>query len=225
MCINKPAGLRSQPDRTGDECARSSVGAALGHLPWVTHRLDRRVTGCLLLARTQRAASRLGRFFSERRVTKHYLAVCELPASDGVVPGGYARLRSASGEALDYRVLDARDGMALLDVSPAGGRRHQIRRLLAEDGAMPIAGDFRYGARRLPRVHNQVLALHAATLQLPHPVAGHAPLAIAAPLPAEWATAPIPATLAERAAAELAVPPCGGDGVLWDPAPDFDEVL
>ena len=104
MCINKPAGLRSQPDRTGDECARSSVGAALGHLPWVTHRLDRRVTGCLLLARTQRAASRLGRFFSERRVTKHYLAVCELPASDGVVPGAYARLRSASGEALDYRV-------------------------------------------------------------------------------------------------------------------------
>jgi len=47
------------------------------HWPWLCHQLDMPTSGCLLLALNKRAASRAGREFSQRRVGKVYLAVCE----------------------------------------------------------------------------------------------------------------------------------------------------
>ena len=239
-CINKPPGLLSQPDRTGDpsvadlltawsSCSELADSHSRGSELRLVHRLDRRVSGCLLLARSQRAASRLSKMFREHEVVKHYLAVCQLPRSLGdaraATPGAVARIGEGKQQ-LDYRVLAvepaATPHSALLCVSPSGGAKHQIRSLLAS-AALPIVGDVRYGATRATAAaagRDDVLALHAATLLLPHPIGGRAPLRIAAPLPADWGAGDIAAPLLARAKLELAIDNTA-EGVLWDPGPDF----
>ena len=81
--VLKPGGLLTQGDRTGDDTVlamtkryikrkyRKPGNVYLG----LVHRIDRPVSGVLLLARTSKAASRLSREFHDRRVEKTYLAV------------------------------------------------------------------------------------------------------------------------------------------------------
>ena len=85
IAINKPPGMLSQADKSGDICAIQHVkayirerdkkpGAVFIGLP---HRLDRPVSGVLLLAKTSRALSRLSAGFRERQPTKYYWALVE----------------------------------------------------------------------------------------------------------------------------------------------------
>ncbi len=205
LAIAKPAGLLAQGDRTGDPCAADLAAAYLkercgkpGNVyVGLVHRLDRPVSGVLLLARTSKAARRLSEQFREGRVRKTYLAVVE---GEPDVAGGEAvawladradpqgRTRAATApfpgarEArLAWRVVARAAGSALLEVEPVTGRRHQIRAQLALLGH-PILGDTKYGAG--PRA-GRCIALHARRLEIAHPVGG-APLAIEAPLPDGW---------------------------------------
>ena len=69
----------------------------------------------------------------------------------------------------------------LLEVRPHTGRKHQIRVQLAQAG-FPIVGDRKYGSQR---EFPSGIALHARRLVVEHPVR-QTPVAIEAPLPAEW---------------------------------------
>ncbi|MDP3275896.1 MAG: RluA family pseudouridine synthase [Deltaproteobacteria bacterium] len=78
VCVDKPAGVLSQGGEGGEgvnlvDLARAylSVPAGVG----VLHRLDRNVSGLVLLAKQPRAASRLSRDFAEARVDRRYEAV------------------------------------------------------------------------------------------------------------------------------------------------------
>jgi 23S rRNA pseudouridine1911/1915/1917 synthase len=185
--VYKPAGLLVQGDRTGDptalELARNYIkeehrkpgNVFLG----LVHRLDRPVSGVVVFARTSKAASRLARSFHDRVVEKRYLAVVggRMPEVEGVVEGHVKRdhkrsrlalpgTEGARPSSLRYRVLDTRPGFSLLEVTPHTGRHHQIRLMLAAEGAA-IVGDVKYGApEALP---DRTIALHAATLRFPHP--------------------------------------------------------
>ena len=85
VAINKPAGLLSQRDHTGEASAicmaaewlASTDRRGRAHL---VHRLDRRVSGLLLIARSTKAASRLSQSFARRDVLKSYLALCDRSA-------------------------------------------------------------------------------------------------------------------------------------------------
>ena len=85
VAINKPAGLLSQRDHTGEASAICMAAEWLAatdrrgraHL---VHRLDRRVSGLLLIARSTKAASRLSQSFARRDVLKSYLALCDRSA-------------------------------------------------------------------------------------------------------------------------------------------------
>jgi 23S rRNA pseudouridine1911/1915/1917 synthase len=85
---------------------------------------------------------------------------------------------------LGYRVLGRHKGHSLLEVNPKTGRTHQIRVQLASRG-WPIAGDERYGEARQSPWADGAIALHARSLQLPHPTRPEQVL-IRAPLPREW---------------------------------------
>lgn len=82
VAISKPAGLLSQRDHTGEASAicmaadwlASTARPGRAHL---VHRLDRRATGLLLIARSTKAASRMSASFAQRAVAKTYLALCE----------------------------------------------------------------------------------------------------------------------------------------------------
>ena len=88
VAVDKPAGLLSQPDRSHDPCVidllrellvaalppKADRGPATPFLASV-HRMDRPVSGVLMVARTSKAAARLATQFRNHEVVKRYLAV------------------------------------------------------------------------------------------------------------------------------------------------------
>jgi 23S rRNA pseudouridine1911/1915/1917 synthase len=162
----------------------------------IVSRLDAPVTGLVLLAKTSKAAARLSEAFRLRHVTKTYLAAVEGPPTpaSGVLEH-YLRKDErhrkvhATSQAcpdaqlarLEYRTLNRGDDVALLEVNPETGRKHQIRVQLAKAGHA-IVGDRKYGST-VP--FSRGIALHSFRLELDHPVR-HEPLRIEAPLPAAW---------------------------------------
>jgi tRNA pseudouridine32 synthase/23S rRNA pseudouridine746 synthase len=206
LALNKPAGLSSQGGRgqvnTLDEMlwAFARPGKAR---PRLIHRLDRDTSGVILTAKTQPAASFLGKAMMARKFAKTYRAIVSPGApepAEGVVErplrreeiGREAYMRVCPPEHPDaeaartrYRTLAHGRGAALLEVDPETGRMHQIRVHLASL-ARPIAGDVRYGGalvvsgEPVPR-----LMLHALALVFPHPGGGE--MRLEAPLPPDMA--------------------------------------
>lgn len=217
LAVVKPAGLLAQGDRTGDPSVTDLAAAYLrqrygkpGNVyVGLVHRLDRPVSGVLLLARTSKAAARLSAQFRDGTVAKTYLAVvAPAPAADaadltawlgdradprGRTPAAAAPFPGAREARLGYRVRARAAGAALLEVEPVTGRRHQIRAQLALHGC-PVLGDVKYGA---PGPARRAIALHAWRLAVRHPVGG-APLVFEAPLPAGWPWPPDSQPVAER---------------------------
>lgn len=205
LLLNKPAGWLVQGDRTGDPTLPdwgkaylkekyAKPGEVFLH---PVHRLDRPVSGVVLLARTSKALERLSKNFRERDMAKTYLAVVlgqppkptdELrhflvkDAATNTVrafdrqPG---RGMEAKEGVLRYEFISAVGNLSLLKINPLTGRPHQIRVQLAAIGC-PIAGDLKYGARTpLP---DASIGLHALQLSFEHPVR-HEPFTVRAPLP------------------------------------------
>jgi 23S rRNA pseudouridine1911/1915/1917 synthase len=186
LVVAKPAGLPVEPPPAGGP---SAVGAAsrLGRFdvdgraaPGLPHRLDRDTSGCLLLARTDRALAALRRAFEEGAVEKEYLAIVagEPPAS-GALDTAYGRspadprrfttrVSSPRRARLSYSVVERLRGAALVRVLLDTGRTHQIRVQLAEEG-YPVLGDRVYGVGS-DAVARQ--ALHAERLAFPPPAGG-----------------------------------------------------
>jgi 23S rRNA pseudouridine1911/1915/1917 synthase len=193
-----------QADRTGDptlldaarEYLRSKYQKPGNIYVSAVHRLDRPVSGVVLLARTSKAATRLTEQFREGRVEKTYRTLVEQhPPEDEATLEDYLvkdadanRVRIAKhGDPgarlarLRYRVVDVHRGGTLLEVRLETGRSHQIRVQLAAIGCV-IVGDLRYGSRR---ALGGWIALHAASLAFLHPTRGDA-IVVHAPIPDAW---------------------------------------
>jgi 23S rRNA pseudouridine1911/1915/1917 synthase len=162
----------------------------------IVSRLDGPVTGVVLLAKTSKAAARLSEAFRTRKVRKAYLAAVEgRPAERAATLEHYLRkderhrkvhathagAEGAQLARLSYRTLRSEGEVSLLEVELETGRKHQIRVQLSKSGHA-IVGDRKYGSLR---PFPQGIALHAALLELEHPVR-HTPLTIEAPLPTSW---------------------------------------
>ena len=204
LVVNKPAGMLVQGDQTGDvplmELGKAYIKEKyqkpgevfLG----VVHRLDRPVSGVVVLARTSKALTRMNALFQTRDVEKTYWAlVGQAPPTDvGTLTHwltkdskkNKAKARTQAGAdskraELSYRLLAQQDDMFLMEVKPLTGRPHQIRVQLAAIGC-PIRGDLKYG---FPTANADAsISLHARYLSFIHPVK-KTPLRLLAPLPDE----------------------------------------
>lgn len=212
LAIHKPAGLlvhRTALDAQADDDVVTRLQAALGAPVWPVHRLDKGTSGVLLLARDVATARALGALFAAGSLDKRYLALVRgWPADDGQTDAPLARdpelpstgqpqLAACTRWQVQRRLLlplrthpqHADTRLALLDVQPLSGRRHQIRRHFKALGH-PLVGDATHGKGPLNRsvaAHLGVarLWLHAQALTIHHPATGALLRLQAAPGP-QW---------------------------------------
>ncbi len=194
LALNKPAGMPAQPDPTGDLSLLCWAERYTGQALHVVNRLDRPVSGLMLVAKTAQAMAHLQRQFRESSVEKVYVAAVEgePPEESGVLihyltrhrrtHRVYALLderpRTARAE-LHYRLIGRGERYCFLLVQPLSGRHHQIRAQLAAISC-PVKGDVRYGARRANR--DRSIHLHAWKLAFTPPGSDQR-LCLEAPLP------------------------------------------
>jgi len=190
LAINKPAGILVQGDETGDiplselakEYLKNKYQKPGNVFMGVVHRLDRPVSGVVVLAKTSKALARMNELFRSNKAQKTYLAL-----SQGRPPRQQDRLvhwlvkdearnitkafakenKNGSRSELSYTLLAQEQDYFLLQVNPVTGRSHQIRVQLTSQGC-PIIGDLKYGAPApLP---DKSIALHSFRLAFAHPV-------------------------------------------------------
>jgi tRNA pseudouridine32 synthase/23S rRNA pseudouridine746 synthase len=159
---NKPYGLRSQGSKWGDHC---TVGRwAERHLQperpaFTVHRLDRAANGLILVAHSKSMAATLSKIFQSRKVEKRYLAYVAGDLSDQVNPLRVDQPidgRNAVSE-ISFEEVSADKSQSLVEVRIETGRKHQIRRHLADIGH-PVIGDRLYGTGEMDGVDLQLTA-------------------------------------------------------------------
>ncbi len=207
LVVNKPADWVTQG---ADESQKSLLQAAKNYLKrkynkpgnvylGVVSRLDRLVTGAIVLARTSKAAARLSNQFRLRQIHKTYEALVatlpnvELPEQLQLID--FVRKNDnrhrmeicsehdlhAKQAILSFTVLQESDNLLHLQVKLETGRKHQIRVQLANID-YPVVGDHKYGSHL---TFSSGIALHSATLAFEHPVQ-HEWLEFHAPHPPSW---------------------------------------
>lgn len=190
IAINKPPGVIVQGDKTGDVSLEDLVkkyikikydkpGAVyLG----VSHRIDRPVSGVVLMCKSSKSLERINELFRHQLVKKTYWAVVKkLPDPDsGKLVHWLIRdtdknkskvfnkeLNNSQRCELDYRHIASSSNYHLLEIDLHTGRHHQIRSQLAKIGSS-IKGDLKYGAQRSNE--DGSINLHARRIELIHPV-------------------------------------------------------
>jgi 23S rRNA pseudouridine1911/1915/1917 synthase len=206
IVVNKPAGLVVHP--APGHASGTLVNALLFHCddlagvggeirPGIVHRLDRDTSGVMIVAKSQAAMDSLSLQFSERKVSKEYIAIV-----NGVPHPGIGRIETEIGRSShdrkkmsvnpssqgriaisNYHVMEVMGDYCCMRVGIETGRTHQIRVHMAHIGHH-IVGDRVYGKRgekmKLPiTVKRQML--HAAKLTVFHPSSGEAMTFEAAP--------------------------------------------
>ena len=199
LVINKAAGLVVHPGAGNPK--GTLMNGLLNHLPsardlpraGIIHRLDKDTTGLMLVGKTLPAHTALVRALAERKVSRHYLAVC-----NGVLTGGGSIKEPIRRHPVERTKMSIRDdgrpaathftvrerfrAHTLVDIKLETGRTHQIRVHFAHR-RHALAGDATYGGRlALPAGATDDLikalrgfkrqALHAARLSLTHPTSG-----------------------------------------------------
>lgn len=196
LVLNKPSGLLCVPGRGPDKQDCLSL-RALQHFgdALVVHRLDQATSGLVIMARNLAVQRQLSQAFAERQVQKRYVAVVasELP-SDPVTADeeGWQLIDlpiAADWERRPLRIINHETGKSsqtlwkVLEpvnhyglpatrvlLSPLTGRTHQLRLHMAATGHA-ILGDALYASGEALSASHRLL-LHAAALEMAHPVTG-----------------------------------------------------
>lgn len=189
VCI-KPGGVLSTDEPGGlPSLLREQLGI---DCVLTVHRLDRVVSGLMLLALSPKAASALSQQIMDRRFGKEYLAIVhgvpdspagsfeDLLSRDKAERKTYvvdAMAKGVQKAILDYKTLATAKDTALVSVSLRTGRTHQIRCQFASR-CLPLVGDRKYSLLE----DDCGIALWSHKLSFVHPRTGEA-MSFTAPPP------------------------------------------
>jgi len=143
--------------------------------PGIVHRLDKEVSGLMVIARTEQYFAHLIDQFKRKKVRKDYTALVwgHPPQDKGIIDLPWGRTTEGKIVAVKYRkgikqekearteyeTIESFGQYTLLKVSPLTGRTHQIRVHLKAINC-PIVGDAKYGKKQGP----DRIFLHASYL-------------------------------------------------------------
>ena len=191
VVVGKPSGLLSVPTPGAEGRTLAEVLAAEGHaglLP--VHRLDRDVSGLVVLAKHEAARAALENLFRGRAVKKVYWALVrgrlrpETGSFEEAIrdEGATARVHASGKPALTrWRVLAHHRASSLVEIELVTGRYNQIRLHLAHHDHA-LVGERKYARGKDDPLRAKRVALHAWRLAFPHPLRGHR-VEVEAPLP------------------------------------------
>ena len=181
VCL-KPARVLSTDEPGGvPELARKALGDPNADIRTV-HRLDRVVSGLMVLARNAKAASELSRQIRDDEFEKEYLAVVhgcpeeksgtlrDLLGRDKARKMTFVADAPAKGvqeAVLDYWVLNTTMEKSRVRIALRTGRTHQIRVQFASRG-MPLVGERKYSTLEDPCE----IALWSCRIGFTHPKTG-----------------------------------------------------
>lgn len=217
LVVNKPPGMVVHPAR--GHFSGTLVHALLSHTadlsavggqtrPGIIHRLDKDTSGLLIIAKNDKAHSRLARALSKREIKREYVAIVwgHMPNEAGSIEGDIghnpkhhkrmAVVESGKPARTDYSVEIDYGPLSLVTFRLHTGRTHQIR-VHAQYIGHPVFGDPDYGGREsrlggvvaekrplvgelLELINRQ--ALHARRLAFKHPMTAET-VCVEAPLP------------------------------------------
>ncbi|MDD6573363.1 MAG: RNA pseudouridine synthase, partial [Thermoflexaceae bacterium] len=168
IVFHKPAGMLVQSDRSFDVDVVSSLMTYLaekGEKPeiFVINRLDRPVSGLVLLAKNKKFAAALSQELQNGAINKEYYAVVcgSMPQKKGMLTDYLlkdarnnisevvdSKIKGAKEAKLEYEVISSKNipwngGMqevSLVKIHLITGRHHQIRVQFASRG-VPLLGD------------------------------------------------------------------------------------
>lgn len=206
VVINKPAGMVVHP--SPHHLHGTLVSAILEHVeyedsdfsaedlakgkvrPGIVHRLDKEVSGVLLVAKNKTALEMASEMFRARRVKKTYIALCfgktekrfweirkNIKRSDRKDKVMTTARAGEGKEAITLvKVIDTNPeiGLTLFELNPITGRTHQIRVHLSSDG-FPIVGDVMYGGggekleelwKKIGQINYRGIFLHSYSLEI-----------------------------------------------------------
>jgi 23S rRNA pseudouridine1911/1915/1917 synthase len=146
--------------------------------PGLVHRLDKKTSGLILIAKTSRAHRVLSDHFERKLVEKKYLARVEgiVKEDAGKISAPIGRFEETKhwnikkdGKSAEthFNVLERYSDTTLLELQPITGRTNQLR-IHCEYIRHPIIGDELRGGRKFRR-----LCLHAYKLSFNHPIEHH----------------------------------------------------
>lgn len=190
LVVNKSAGILVQGDATGDvplvELCKQYIKTKYNKpgevFLGVVHRIDRPVSGVVVLARTSKSLERMNALFRERDTTKTYWAIVKNKPqqNEGTLVHWLMKdekknkttafkkeTNGALRSELSYKIIGSSEDHWLLEVNPITGRPHQIRVQLASMGCA-IKGDLKYGDTQAN--DDGSICLHARRLSFIHPV-------------------------------------------------------
>jgi 23S rRNA pseudouridine1911/1915/1917 synthase len=193
IVINKPSGLIVHPDANYTDNtlvdllvkyhpAIAKIGEDPSR-PGIVHRIDKDVSGLMVIAKNQTAFDALKQQFKDRKTHKKYLALAYgyLPQKEGEIKFRIARSTSKArmaarpeheekGKAAwtHYKVLEKLNGASLVELDIISGRTHQIR---AHLNALknPVIGDPLYIQKQYKRIPTTRLMLQSTELSFLDP--------------------------------------------------------
>lgn len=183
LVVEKPINIPTQEDNTKDkdlltilkEYIKEKYNKPGNVYLGLVHRLDRPVGGIMVFARTSKAASRLSEQVRNKTFKKTYNAVVIGNIENTGKLKDYllkdekrniVKVDDKGKEAiLNFKKLNFKDNMSLVEINLETGRSHQIRVQMSHHG-YPLFGDQKYNKNA--KVGEQI-ALFAKKIEFVHP--------------------------------------------------------
>ncbi len=149
MVIEKPSGIamhagsvKSKGEKNIDEILKTQCK---DFTPYLTHRLDKPVSGLVLIAKNRYSAKIIEKLFQTRKIHKEYITMVigKIKTSGMITTEIVENKKSFSAKTVYNRVAFF-GGYSLVKVQLFTGRKHQIRRHFASIHH-PIVMDDQYG--------------------------------------------------------------------------------
>ncbi len=147
------------------------------------HRLDKDVTGVLLIAKNSKIKDKFINIFKNKSIQKTYLAIVDgkVLEKNKIIEKKIAKINSIHGQTIygvkkegrfaltKLELIKTKNDISLVQLTPITGRTHQLR-IHMKEISHPILGDYLYSKKFKYKPFINRIMLHASKVDFIHPL-------------------------------------------------------